>query len=230
MPRSYIDHIAITAPSLIVGVEYVQKTLGVNLQIGGEHPRMGTHNCVLKLGEKLYLEVISINPNSPQPDRPRWFQLDEPDPSRPIRLATWIARTDDIHATAIASPIPLGEIEPMSRGEMHWLITIPADGSLPLHGIAPTLIQWPAGVHPAAALKESGCTLVYLEGFHPQAEKVTGMLEAIGFAGDFCASTLPPEQKPYLVAHIRTPAGIRQLSFPGFSLDLDARRKVPHVN
>ncbi|MFA5922612.1 MAG: VOC family protein [Methylococcaceae bacterium] len=215
---------AIIAPSLEVGVEYVRQTLGVNPQVGGEHPRMGTHNCLLKLGEKFYLEVIAINPNASQPNRPRWFQLDEPDPSQPIRLATWIARTDDIVAASTASPIPLGEVEPMSRGQMNWLITIPADGSLPLHGIAPTLIQWTAGVHPAAVLQESGCALVRLEGFHPEAEKVISVLESIGFEGDFRVFALPPDQKPYLVAHIQTPAGIRHLSAPDFSLNSDVRQ------
>jgi len=100
MLQSHMDHIAIIAPSLEDGVEYVRQTLGVSPQAGGEHPRMGTHNCLLKLGEKFYLEVISINPNAPHPNRPRWFQLDEPDPSRLIRLATWIARTDDIYAAS----------------------------------------------------------------------------------------------------------------------------------
>ncbi|WP_374088983.1 VOC family protein [Methylomicrobium lacus] len=212
MLRSHIDHIVITAPSLEVGVEYVRQTLGVIPQVGGEHPRMGTHNSVLKLGEKRYLEVIAINPNALQPDRPRWFRLDDPDASEPIRLATWIAHTNDIHAAATASPIPLGEVESMSRGQMNWLITLPADGSLPLQGIAPTLIQWPPGVHPAATLPESGCTLVRLEGFHPEAEKVVRMLEFIGFEGAFRVSPLPLDQKPYLVAHIQTPKGVRQLS------------------
>jgi hypothetical protein len=214
MFSSRIDHIAITAPSLETGVEYIRRSLGVVPQAGGEHPRMGTHNRLLKLGEKCYLEVIAINPNAPGANRPRWFQLDHPDPSRPIRLATWIARTDDITAAAAASPIPLGEIEPMSRGELNWLITIPSDGSLPLQGIAPALIQWPAGIHPAAALPESRCSLVRLEGFHPEAEKVAGMLDAIGFEGDFQVFELPPGRQPYLVAHIQTPAGLRQLNVP----------------
>lgn len=214
MLQSHMDHIAIIAPSLEAGVEVVRQTLGVNPQVGGEHPRMGTHNCLLKLGETFYLEVISINPNAPQPNRPRWFQLDAPDPSQAIRLATWVARTNDIYAATTASPIPLGEVEAMSRGQMNWLITLPTDGSLPLHGIAPTLIQWTPGVHPATTLQESGCALVRLEGFHPEAGKVVTVLEAIGFEGDFHIYALPPDQKPYLVAHIQTPAGIRQLSVP----------------
>ena len=215
MLRSHMDHVAITAPSLEIGVEYVRKALGVSPQVAGEHPRMGTHNALLKLGEKCYLEIIAINPNAPRPNRPRWFQLDEPDADRPIRLATWIARTDDIHAAAAASPVLLGEVEPMSRGHMSWLITMPRDGSLPLHGIAPTLIQWPAGVHPTSTLPESGCFLVHLEGFHPEAKKIASVLQSIGFEGDFRVSALPRDEQPYLVAHIQTPAGLRQLSARG---------------
>jgi hypothetical protein len=190
---------------------------------------MGTHNCLLKLGEKLYLEVIAINRNAPRPNRPRWFQLDDPDPSQPIRLATWIARTDDIHAAATASPIPLGKVEPMSRGQMNWLITIPEDGSPPLHGIAPTLIQWTAGAHPAAILQESECALVRLEGFHPEPEKVIRVLDSIGFEGDFRVSALPPSQKPYLVAHIQTPGGVRQLGAPDFPLGSNAPHEAPRA-
>jgi hypothetical protein len=214
---------------LEVGVEYVRQTLGVSPHLGGEHPRMGTHNSLLKLGEKVYLEVIAINPNAPPPNRPRWFQLDEPDPSHPVRLATWMARTDGIYAAITASPIPLGEIEPMSRGQLNWLITLPADGSLPLQGIAPVLIQWTAGAHPTATLPESGCALVRLEGFHPEAKEVIRMLKSIGFAGGFRVSALPSDQKPYLVAHIQTPAGVRQLSAPNFSLHSDPRHEAPRA-
>jgi hypothetical protein len=87
-----------------------------------------------------------------------------------------------------------------------------------LQGIAPTLIQWPAGIHPAAKLPESGCALVRLEGFHPEAGKIIGMLDAIGFEGDFQVFELPPNQQPYLIAHIQTPAGVRQLNAPNFNL------------
>ena len=224
MLRSHLDHLAITAPSLADGVEYMRQTLGVAPQPGGEHPRMGTHNCFLKLGDKVYLEVISINPDAPRPDRPRWFQLDEPDRSRPVRLAAWIARTNDIHAAVAASPVSLGNVEPMSRGQLNWLITIPKDGSLPLQGIAPALIQWPGGTHPTNTLDDRGCSLVRLEGFHPQAERVSAVLQSIGFEGGFSVSPLPPGERPYLVAHIQTPTGLRQLSAPGFSLNTDARR------
>jgi hypothetical protein len=97
---------------------------------------------------------------------------------------------------------------------LNWLITIPKDGSLPLQGLAPILIQWPPETHPTNTLQDLGCSLIRLEGFHPQAEKVRSVLESIGFQGKFSVSSLPPGELPYLVAHIQTPAGPRQLCGP----------------
>jgi len=208
VPRAQLDHIIVTAASLEEGVEHVHRELGVAPQAGGEHLRMGTHNCLLKLGEKVYLEVIAANPGAPRPDRPRWFQLDEPDSVRSPRLAAWVARCDDIRAAAAASPVPLGKIEPMSRGNFEWLITVPEDGRLPLHGLAPALIQWISEAHPADTLTDLGCTLIRVEGFHPQAGKVASVLKWIGFEGEFLASR---GEAPSLLAHIRTPAGPRRL-------------------
>jgi len=205
MPRSHIDHLVVTAASLEEGVEYVRRELGVTPQSGGEHVRMGTHNCLLRLGDKLYLEVIAPDPGAPPPGRPRWFQLDEPESVRAPRLATWVARCDYIHALAPAS---LGKIETMSRGSFRWLITTPEDGKLPLQGIAPTLIQWLSESHPADTLQDLGCSLVGFEGFHPRPESVTGVLESIGFEGAFPVSM---GDAPRLAAQIGTPGGPRRL-------------------
>ena len=207
MPSSRIDHLIVTAASLAAGVEHVRRALGVEMQAGGEHARMGTHNRLLKLGEKLYLEVITVNPGVPHPGRPRWFQLDEPESVRVPRLSTWAVSCDDIHAAAAASPVSLGKVEAMSRGSFEWLITIPDDGRLPLRGLAPTLIEWRSEAHPADTLKDLGCSLIRLEGSHPQAGKVTRMLGSIGFEGEFPVSSGAPR----LVAHVQTPAGPRQL-------------------
>jgi hypothetical protein len=205
MPGSRIDHIVVTAASLEEGVDHVRRQLGVEMQKGGEHARMGTHNCLLKLGEQLYLEVIAANPAAPHPGRPRWFQLDEPDSVRSPRLATWVARCDDIRAVAPAS---LGKVEAMTRGSFEWLITVPADGRLPLQGLAPTLIQWRSSAHPADTLKDLGCSLVGFEGSHPRPEKVRDFLKSIGFEGEFPVS----KGEAGLVARLLTPAGAKRLS------------------
>ena len=61
---------------------------------------MGTHNAVLSLGPRLYLEVIAVDPSLPAPGRPRWFDLDEPRMKAELAegpvLATWVARTRDL--------------------------------------------------------------------------------------------------------------------------------------
>jgi hypothetical protein len=211
MPHSQLDHIIITAPSLAAGVACVRQTLGVAPQKGGEHPHMGTHNCLVKLGEGIYLEVIAINPNAPSPQRPRWFGLDQVRPDDQPRLATWVARTDDIQAAASLSPVPLGSVEHMTRDQLHWNITIPKDGSLPCQGVAPTLIQWPHGTHPTTTLNDLGCSLVGLQGFHPEADRVSAMLQAIGFDSEISLSPLPPGAPPSLVARIRSRVGVCQL-------------------
>src|SRR5512135_3548880 len=212
MLHSDLDHLVVTAPSLTIGVEYVRDILGIAPQVGGEHPRMGTHNSLLKLGHALYLEVIAANPNAPKPDRPRWYQLDEVTSNTAPRLAAWVARTNDIRAAAAAAPFPMGNIEAMSRGQLRWLITIPGDGRLPFDGIAPTLIEWHTSTHPATALRDAGCTLIRLEGFHPLAVKVSELLRAVGFQNDSSLYSILPGEQPRLTANIQTPFGVRQLN------------------
>jgi hypothetical protein len=210
MTRSQLDHLVVTAPSLEAGVDYVGSTLGVTPQPGGKHPRMGTHNCLVKLGERVYLEVIAIDPCAPAPGRPRWFELDRLGTNDLPRLAGWVARTSDIRAAAAASPVALGSVEPMSRGTLDWLITVPADGSFALGGTAPALIQWQTAAHPADGLEDQGCRLIRLDIFHSQAESLRGMLDAIGW--DDAIVAIQPARAARLVAHVRTRAGMRALN------------------
>lgn len=204
----HMDHITVTAPTLESGVEFVTTKLGVAPRQGGKHPRMGTHNCLLKLGDTLFLEVIAPDPDAPRPGHPRWFELDAMAPDAPPRLAMWVARTADIRAACAACPEPLGEIEPMSRGLLDWLITIPADGSLPFNGCAPALIQWHANRHPASDMAESGCTLTQLEIRHPDADRLSRLLRRIGFEG---MASVSVAERPSLRAHFLTPDGARLL-------------------
>jgi hypothetical protein len=175
---------------------------------------MGTHNSLLKLGDSIYLEVISPNPDAPRPKRPRWFQLDEREANARARLATWVARTPDIRATLAASSEPLGNVEPMSRGELNWLITIPSDGSLPFDGVAPTLIEWGTETHPSTRLRDVGCVFVRLEAFHPEAQRVSALLKSISVEGDISVAPLPAGERPFLVVHLQTPSGPRELGGP----------------
>ncbi len=207
--RARLDHLVVTAATLADGVEYVRAALGVSPRPGGRHPRMGTHNCLLRLGPACYLEVIAVDPLAGSADLPRWFGLDQAG-GAPPRLAAWVARTGDIGAAARACPA-YGRIEPMARGELRWRITLPEGGGLVGAGVAPLLIQWDTEPHPAAGLAESGCTLEGLAGFHPDPAEITGLLSRLGCDDEIRVALPPPGQGPGLVAHLRTPTGLRRL-------------------
>ncbi|MFC4299142.1 VOC family protein [Castellaniella hirudinis] len=211
MPRTFLDHLAITAFSLESGTAFVADALGVSPQAGGEHPRMGTHNQLLRLGDTLYLEVIAPNPAAPAPGRPRWFGLDTLGAGSSPALSAWVARSTDIQATAAAAAEPLGPVESMSRGALDWLITIPADGSVPLDGVAPALIEWRADAHPASRMEDRGCALALLELFHPDPDRVSRLLSSLELDAPVSVRRAGPGAAARLVAHIDTPHGRRTL-------------------
>jgi hypothetical protein len=206
--RCAIDHLTVTAPTLESGADYVRRSLGVAPGVGGEHPRMGTHNLLLKLGESMFLEVIAPNPAAPRPDRWRWFALDDAASSATPRLAAWVARTDDLGACPAELLALLGPVETMTRGAREWLITIPADGALPLGGSLPALIEWRSPRAPAGAgLPEAGCALGGLTLRHPQPERLSGLLALAGLADAVATGA----GTPGLWADIVTPSGLRRL-------------------
>ncbi len=206
---SSIDHITVTAPTLAAGAAFVFKTLGVAPQPGGEHPRMGTHNLLLRLGDALFLEVIATNPETPSPGRPRWFALDDLATDAQPALRTWVASTGDIRAAAAASTENLGLVAPMSRGQRNWLITIPDDGSIALDGIAPALIEWDDRPHPAPGLTDHRLSLSRLDIFHPDPQRVSALLSSLALSD---VVECRQGDRPHLVAHINTPQGMKELS------------------
>jgi hypothetical protein len=215
--KSVIDHIVVVAPDLAVGAAFVSKVLGVELQQGGAHPRMATHNLLLRLGESSYLEVIAPDPSVARPPHPRWFALDHLAPDSPPLLAAWVVRTDDIRSASLACGPITGNIESMSRGHLSWRITVPQDGSLPLGGAAPALIEWQGPAHPAGTLRDVGCALTLLEIFHPEPLRVQALLKAVNLEAPISFRQLSAAAKPVLVAHVQTPRGHCKLSSPWHS-------------
>jgi hypothetical protein len=203
------DHHVVASTSLAAGVDWVARKLGARPQPGGRHAAMGTHNALLGLGPRLYLEIIAIDPQAPEPARPRWFDLDEP--RMRARLAEepalihWAARSRDIEGDAPRCPVDLGPITPMRRGEFAWRLTIPDDGHLPERGLVPTLIEWPDRRHPADALPDAGVRLVALAGEHPEPAPVRAALAALGLSDTLKVTY---GRTPRLAAMLRSPRGI----------------------
>jgi glyoxalase-like protein len=172
-----LDHLAITAPDLQAGIDYVRHRLGVDIPAGGTHAYMGTHNHLMALGKNCYLEVICADPAAPEPAHARWFGLDTAPQN--AGLAHWIVSTTNMAQTLRQAPAHCGPALAMSRAALNWLISVPADGSLPFDGACPSFIEWPAGPHPAAGMADLGCRLTQLLIEHPQAAQVTPALAGL---------------------------------------------------
>ena len=162
--RRELDHLVVAARTLDEGAAWVEAALGAAPVPGGKHPTMGTHNRLLSIGRGLFLEVIAVDPDAPAPERPRWFDLDQPEMrarlARSPALVHWVERTDDLGA-ALLDYGETVEVLSLERGKYRWRIGVPKDGRRPGGGTMATLIQW-EGLHPADALPDSG---VRLEGF-----------------------------------------------------------------
>ncbi len=205
MLKSEIDHLVISAPTKARGIEYVADLLGVAPTGGGFHPKMGTHNALLRLGEETYLEVIAIDPDARDPERPRWFGLDHLAADSEPKLVTWVCRTTKIETATRNMPYAAGPITEMSRGDLKWLITIPEDGSLVWQGVAPPLIQW-SNQPPVASLPVSGCELHSLQLQHSQATELTNWLHEIEF--DSPCLTVSNAAPISIKATIQSPRGL----------------------
>ena len=207
-----LDHLIVAASSLADGVDYLARLTGVAPRPGGKHVAMGTHNALLRLGDRIYLEVLAVDPDGVKPARPRWFDLDDPTLQAELRecprLIAWAARTDDIDGAVARCPVPLGPVHPFERGEYRWRITIPDDGKRPANGLAPTLIQWDVAAHPADALPESGVALAAMAGTHPDPDAIRGALVTLGLAA---ALPLTRARQARLTVKLTSPRGIVSL-------------------
>lgn len=209
-----LDHITVIAPSLAEGVAHVRRCLGIDVPFGRAHPDMGTHNHLLRLGESVYLEIIALNPDAPQPDRARWFGLDDQDAVRADwdsgrRLRGWVARTSDINAVLAGHETVLGRKVEFTSANGSFCFAIPADGSLPLEGAAPSVIDRLGKPPSVAVMADAGARLqsVILE--HPEPARVIALYRSLGIADPPVVTS--GERLRYR-ALIETPNGLRELA------------------
>jgi hypothetical protein len=199
-----VDHLVYAAPNLESGIEALAAQLGVRASHGGKHTGIGTHNALLSLGGRSYLEIIAPDLEQPPPENPLPFglgSLHEPG------LAAWAMAVADIEARAASARdagYDPGPVVQMSRalpdgGDLHWRLTLRRDR--PGGGLVPFLIQWDSEPHPASTAP-GGCTLTHLEAEHPRPDAVSAMLAALDV-------TLPlaDAARPALIATIEGPNG-----------------------
>ena len=175
-----IDHLVYAVPSLASGMLAIQEQLGGVPIYGGRHPGMGTHNAILRIGARMYLEIIAPDPKQ-QIAGPLWFGIDK---LQTPKLVGWAYRTlklEDIIEQVlmlglVAGPIISGSRITDNGRILSWRFTDPRP--LPFGGVAPFFIDWGDSPHPVENLPET-ISLHDLQATHPEPEKVKPILKSI---------------------------------------------------
>lgn len=209
-----LDHVTVIAPTLIEGVSHVQNCLDLNVPFGTRHDYMGTHNHRLQLGNNVYLEIVALDPDGTQPGRPRWFGLDNQkkvrsDWTEGRRLRGWVASTDAIDSVVSTRRAIFGDKVPLPATNPTFDFTIPADGSLPLDGAAPSIIDHRGDPTSMASIPDLGARLRSLTLEHPNPAAIETLYRELSIDRP-PAIVLAPNVR--YRAQIETPTGLKELS------------------
>jgi hypothetical protein len=177
-----VDHLVYAAPDLQLGIDRVERLLGVRASPGGQHPGRGTRNALLSLGPGAYLEIIGPDPEQPTPAQPRPFGIDD---LKEPRLVAWAAKgsgLEQLAGEAARGGVKLGAVIAGSRRRtdgvmLSWRYTDPR--TVVADGIVPFFIDWGSTPHPSAGAAR-GALLVALRAEHPDAQQVQRALSRLG--------------------------------------------------
>lgn len=216
MISTELDHIVIGCRSLDEARVWCRDVWGVEASGGGKHTGVGTHNTLLSLGPKHYLEFIAIDPDAPPPTFPRWFGLDTEEVRSLIahepKLIAWVARitrtspSDAIEEIARVPGNPANVVRAAERGDFRWRFAFTSDGTRPRGGVLPHFIQWDVPSHPCERLPDVGVQLSSLLLGHPEPSKISTLLELANFACE--TVSLGQSTSPQLVATLVSPRGL----------------------
>lgn len=209
-----LDHITVIAPTLSEGVSHVRDCLGLAVPFGARHDYMGTHNHRLQLGGSVYLEIVAWDPDGIAPGRARWFGLDDQEQVRSDwgegrRLRGWVAGTEDMASLLGAHPALFGDEVPLPPADPSFAFAIPEDGSLPLDGAAPSIIDRRGAPESLAAIPDLGARLRSFTLEHPDPTAVETLYRALAI--DHPPMIVQGPKVRYR-AEIETPTGLKELT------------------
>lgn len=198
-----LDHLIWAVPDLDQGVGAMEKRTGVRAAYGGRHPGVGTHNAILDLGDRRYLEILAPDPTQTRFSSFGALVRDLREP----KLLSWAVRTDDVRAISDAAQrggLRPGVVLSLSRRSpsgvtLSWrLMQIEGHKFGP---VMPIFIEWRTEEHPSRSAP-SGCVLQSLAIQTPGADSLRSHLGVLG---------LTPEVReagePGLQAELVTPSG-----------------------
>jgi hypothetical protein len=177
---SLLDHFILGCDDLARGIDFVEQDTGVRAAFGGVHPGRGTHNALLSLGERRYLEIMAPDPaQNVTPQIPRLRELKEP------RIVGWAAHIEDMEklverlrkaSLQFEGPRPGSRQRPDGK-TLHWKsLTLKDDHG----GLLPFFIEWSTdSIHPSVDAPK-GCSLGRFEAASPEKEDLLHAASLLG--------------------------------------------------
>jgi len=187
-----IDHIVYAVKNLKEATaKFTQKT-GLQVVTGGQHLEYGTHNALVRIGNKSYLEFIAKDDTIERTHTHTWMGLDHLHDNKITRWALRSANVErDAELLAIYEPalskIVMGSRETSDGTTLNWLMT----SALPSPEIeaAPFLLDWKNSVHPTKGLPLN-CSIKMMRIEHAEYQILTKLLSQLGCPLPVTAATV----------------------------------------
>ncbi len=206
-----LDHIVVGVADLDYGMARIEQLTGVRPVRGGSHPGIGTHNALISLGDKQYLELMAPDPAQREyASSYKLRTLVEP------RVIAWIARTPNIKSSAdvarkagyqLDGPTDMSRLRTDGK-RLTWKLfrvsnDFGRDGVEPI----PRFIEWdPESLHPSQD-SPRGCELESFAIEYPQIPMLTAALTNLGIEAQVKQAV-----RARLIIALKTPIGRVELS------------------
>jgi hypothetical protein len=207
--NSDIDHIIWACRDIESGIDTFETMTGVRAEAGGKHAGLGTHNALMHIGNRTYLEIVAPDPDQDGGPWARTLQ-EMPEPG----VLHWVIARPNLGEYQDGLPGLIGggnqkmnvsRLHP-TLGQLRWeLMLIPRHE----HGcLVPFLIDWADSTHPTELL-EHICTLTSVRITTPQLPELMEIGSWLGLDADISRGN-----KPNLEFCIDTPNGEVILATP----------------
>jgi len=179
-----LDHIIWACPDLEAGSRQFESLTGVRPRFGGVHASGLTHNALVRIAPRSYLEILAPTGSESAGDD-EWCRIARaaPEPkimtycqrsARPLSELAAIAQSRGFRDTVVAGN---GRRTPEGV-DLRWQWAAPKIDGL---GLAfPFFIDWLDSTHPAQMLADAGVSLREWTVQHPQAPRLSTILAELG--------------------------------------------------
>ena len=162
-----LDHIVLGSFTLEEGTEFLENILQAKLSDIGYHKDMGTHNRVIRISEKVYIEVVAIDPKRKNLNNRKWFNLHNSNLQSKLKISPqiigYVIENNDRNINKYYDPF-----FEASRDSYKWQFAMPTfknnilDSEIIEAGIIPSLISWKSD-KPVYQMKKNQFELISLE-------------------------------------------------------------------